>query len=148
MRKSIIVTFLLALCLSIAGRVQAADEKTEVMMKMLSLRNALLVKDSALRRLSNLLTAEASFGHTNGLVQTRAQLIRSVVSGEQDYKAIDATEVTVRIYNGTGIVNMKLHVHMNYAGKPLELYMKGLYVWIKTGNDWQLVARQTVKTDA
>jgi len=146
MRKSIIVTFLLALCLSVAGRVQAADEKTEVTMKMLSLRNALIAKDSA--ALSDLLTADATFGHTNGLIQTRAQLIRSVVSGEQDYKAIDPSDMNIRMYGTTGVVNIKLHIRMNYAGKPLELYMKGLYVWIKAGNDWQLTARQTVKADA
>ena len=118
-------------------------QQVEVMMKMAMLRNALLTKDSA--SLDKLLAADVSYGHSNGLVQTKAQLIHSVMSGEQDYKSIEPSDMTVRLYENTGIVNMKAAVTMIYGGNPLDLKMAITLAWIKKDGDWKLVARQSVK---
>jgi hypothetical protein len=120
-----------------------SPQQMDVMMKMASLKSALLNKDSV--ALSALLSADVTYGHTNGLVQTKAQLIRSVVSREQDYKAIDPLDMKIRVYDNTGIVNMKSKVKMIYNGAPLDLSMHIVLVWIKKDNDWKLVARQSVK---
>ena len=114
----------------------------EVMMKMLALKNALIAKDSA--TLNGLLANDVTYGHTSGLIQTKAQLIRSVVSKEQDYKSIDPSEMNIRIFNNTAVVTMKSVVKMMYQGKPLDMNMYVTLVWIKK-NNWQLVARQSVK---
>jgi hypothetical protein len=120
-----------------------SPQQMDVMMKMASLKSALLNKDSV--ALSALLSADVTYGHTNGLVQTKAQLIRSVVSREQDYKAIDPSDMKIRVYDNTGIVNMNSKVKMIYNGAPLDLSMHIVLVWIKKDNDWKLVARQSVK---
>ena len=46
--------------------------QTEVMMRMLVLRNALINKDST--ELDDVMASDVSYGHTNGLIQTKAQL--------------------------------------------------------------------------
>lgn len=120
----------------------SSPKQMEVMMKMLALRNALITKDSA--ALDDLLASDVNYGHTNGLIQTKAQLIRSVVSKEQDYKNIVPSDMNIRIYDNTGVVTMKSAVTMNYQGKPLDMSMYVTLVWIKK-NKWQLVARQGVK---
>jgi hypothetical protein len=56
-------------------------------MKMQSLRNALLAKDSV--TLSSLLADDVTYIHSSGFVQTKSQLIRDVMSGFQDYKSIE-----------------------------------------------------------
>jgi len=119
-----------------------SPKQTEVMMRMLVLRNALINKDSV--ALDDVLTSDVSYGHTSGLIQTKAQLIRSVVSKEQDYKNIIPSDMNIRIYDNTAVVTMKSTVIMNYQGKPLNMDMYITLVWIKK-NKWQLVARQSVK---
>jgi hypothetical protein len=119
-----------------------SPQQMEVMMKMLALKNALIEKDSA--ALNDLLASDVTYGHTNGLIQTKAQLIRSVMSKEQDYKAITPSDMNIRIYDNTGVVTMRSAVNMNYQGQPLDMKMYITLVWIKK-NKWQLVARQSVK---
>jgi hypothetical protein len=119
-----------------------SPKQSEVMMRMLALRNALIAKDSA--TLNDLLASDVTYGHTNGLIQTKAQLIRSVVSKEQDYKNILPSDMNIRVYDNTAVVTMKSGVTMNYQGSPLELQMYIMLVWIKK-DKWQLIARQSVK---
>jgi hypothetical protein len=142
MKRAIIFAFLF---FSLKGTAQtiSAPEDMQVMMKMLSLKNSLIAKDSV--TLSNLLADDVTYGHTNGIIQTKAQLIRDVMSGVQDYKSIEPSNMNTRIYENTGVVTMNSKVIMNYQDKPLELNMFVTLVWIKSNNDWKLVARQSVK---
>jgi len=120
-----------------------SSQQTEVMMKMASLRNALLNKDSA--GLSNLLADDVSYGHSNGMIQTKTELIRDVVSGVQDYRSIDPSDMNVRIFGNSGIVNLKAKVKLLSAGTPMDLNLAMVLVWIKKEKDWKLEARQAVK---
>ena len=121
---------------------QYSPQQTEVMMRMLVLRNALINKDSA--ALDDVLASDVSYGHTSGLIQTKAQLIHSVMSKDQDYQNIVPSDMNIRMYDNTGVVTMKSTVIMNYQGKPLNMDMYVTLVWIKK-NKWQIVARQSVK---
>ena len=121
---------------------QNSPQQSEIMMRMLTLRSGLINKDSV--ALDDVLASDVSYGHTSGLIQTKAQLIHSVVSKEQDYQNIIPSDMNIRIYNNTGVVTMKSTVLMNYQGNPLNMDMYITLVWIKK-NKWQLVARQSVK---
>src|SRR4030095_11744839 len=98
MRKISSITLLMFMVLSHVSA-QSDVQKNEVMMKMLSLKNALIAKDSV--SLSGLLADDVTYGHSTGMVQTKAQLIRSVMSGEQDYKSMEPSDMNVRIYDNT-----------------------------------------------
>lgn len=119
-----------------------SSEQIEVMKKMAELRTAILGKDSV--ALSKLLANDVTYSHTNGLVQTKAEFIHSVMSGEQDYKKITPSDMKVRVYENTGIVTMKSDVSLLFQGKPLDISMTILLVWRKD-KDWKLVARQSTK---
>ncbi len=120
-------------------------EKGAVMMKMLELKTALLKRDSI--SLTKLLSDDVSYGHSNGLLQTRAQLIRDVMSGTQEYKSIEPYDMNIRIYENSAIVTVKSKIIMTMQGKVLNLSMNVLLVWIFKNNDWQLVGRQSVKNN-
>src|SRR5438045_6531172 len=81
---------------SFAQQNSISNQQMEVMMKTASLKNALLNKDSV--ALSNLISDEVSYGHTNGIIQTKKELIRAVMSGEQTYKSIVPSDIKARIY--------------------------------------------------
>ncbi len=140
--KKLIIIFLLAVSIGAKAQNEGAV-KMVIMGKMMSLRNALIQKDSV--ALSKLLADDVTYGHTNGMIQTKAELIRSVVSGEQDYKEINPSAMNVRVFDNTGIVNMTSKVVLKYQDKPMEIDMKVTLVWIKDKEDWKLEARQAVK---
>jgi len=141
--KRFFIAILVLVTLKATAQPGFSAEQSQVMMKMLSLKNSLIAKDSV--ALSIILADEVTYGHTNGIIQTKAQLIRSVVSGEQDYKSIDPSDMKIRVYENTGVVTMNSKVSMIYQSKPLELNMFVTLVWIKNNDDWKLVARQSVK---
>jgi Domain of unknown function (DUF4440) len=127
-----------------SGAILAQDEdKMGVQMAMLKLRQGILKKDSV--ALSEVLANEVYYGHTNGMVQTKAQFIRSVMSGEQDYKLITPTDMSIVLYGNSATTTMKSKVSMIYKGAPLEMDMSMLMVWVKKDDIWQLVGRQSVK---
>jgi len=138
--------FFIILLIGLSPLLSVAQEyspkQSEVMMKMLELRNALINKDSV--SLDDVLANDVTYGHSNGLIQTKAQLIRSVVSKEQDYKNITPSDLNIRVYDNTAVVTMKSTVIMNYQGSPLNMNMYITLTWIKKSK-WQLVARQSVK---
>jgi ketosteroid isomerase-like protein len=137
--------YILTVCLLPAfsnAQSNPSPQQVSVMMKMASLRSALLGKDSA--SLSQLLSDDCTYGHSNGMIQTKAQLIRDVMSGVQNYKSIDPTDMVVRIYDNSAVVTLKSRVNMIFQGSPLDMTMNVTMMWVKK-KDWQIVARQSVK---
>jgi len=144
----IILAFFLSTLLTFSSKAQQNNsaQQSEVMMKMANLRNAILSKDSV--ALYNLLADDITYGHSSGLIQTKAELIRSIVSGEQDYKSIEPSNMKVRIYDNAGVVNANVRASVIYQGKPLDLIMAVTFMWVKINGEWKLVARQSVKLPA
>lgn len=140
MKIKLITLFLFIANISFA---QNESGKMEIMMKMLTLKTALVAKDSV--ALSKVLADDVTYGHTNGMIQTKAELIRSVVSKEQDYKSIDPSDMKIRLFDNTAIVNMNAKIVLTYKNEPMELKMKITLVWVKKNNEWLLEARQAVK---
>ncbi len=120
-----------------------SSKKMQVMTSMLNLRNALLNKDSI--ALEKLLSNEVQYGHSNGMIETKTMLIHSIMSRMQNYKLIDPSDMDIKIYDNTAVVNTKLKVDMLFNSKSLSLNMSALLIWIKKENNWQLVARQSVQ---
>ena len=142
MKLKSIILFLFIAHISFA---QSEAGKMEVMMKMLTLKNALVAKDSV--ALSKVLADDVTYGHTNAMIQTKAELIRDVVSLVQDYKSIEPSDLKVRIYENSAVVTMNAKISMFYQQQPLDLNMRATFIWIKKNKDWQLVARQAVKVN-
>ncbi|HEY5966461.1 MAG TPA: nuclear transport factor 2 family protein [Chitinophagaceae bacterium] len=111
---------------------------------MQQLDKALLQKDETV--LKSVLHKDISFGHSNGWIQTRADILNDFTSGKLTYNkfennssaivAISKKYATVKTNtNAEGIVNrtaFKLTLHI-------------MQFWIKTKKGWQLIARQSAK---
>ena len=143
MRKNIFILLLIASLAFTAKAQDTNDPKMQVMMKMQGLRDALLSKDSA--NLSALLADDVSYGHSSGIIQTKAQLIRDVMSGLQDYKSIEPSDMNIRVYGNAAVVVLKLKTNLIANGNPMDLNLGVTFTWIKLNNEWKLVARQAVK---
>jgi hypothetical protein len=79
------------------------------------------------------------------MIQTKAQLIRDVMSGMQDYKTIEPSAINARVYGNTAIVNMKAKLTVVSGANTMDMNLAIVLVWIKQDKDWKVEARQAVK---
>jgi len=104
---------------------------------------ALVQKDTTV--LNQLLDPKLVYGHSNGWEQTKAEVIRDMVSGKLAYTRIDTKERKWTI--GEDYVLMRCDAEVNYQlnGTPGELKLHIMQVWKLDNHHWQLIARQGAK---
>lgn len=86
-----------------------------------------------------------SYGHSNGWVQTKTEIINDFKSGFISYQSFREDSITVAI-NGT-MANVRFVADITATMKEATntYHLKVLEVWVKKGNRWVLFARQAVK---
>lgn len=87
-----------------------------------------------------------SYGHSNGWVETKAELMKNLETGYTSYKNIKEDSLHV-VINGN-VANVRFvgdyEVSLN-GGNTVVYHLKVLEVWVKKGKRWLLFARQAVK---
>ena len=87
-----------------------------------------------------------SYGHSNGWVETKTEMIKNLETGYTSYKSIKEDSLQV-VINGN-VANARFvgdyEVSLN-GGNTVVYHLKVLEVWVKKGKRWLLFARQAVK---
>jgi len=117
----------------------AGSPDKEVLATVDAWKQAMLKGDAA--ALDKLYHPDLAYTHSSALVENKAEAIAHAIRPADMTKAIDIHQLTVHIYGNTAIVKGKMD--MTSTGAPTKLDV--LMVWLKTGQGWQLVARQAVK---
>jgi len=86
-----------------------------------------------------------SYGHSNGWVENKTEIIKDLETGYISYQAIKEDSITVLI-NGT-MANVRFVADITATMKEAtnSFHLKVLEVWAKKGKRWVLFARQAVK---
>ena len=110
-----------------------------------NLDKALINKDEKI--LNRLLNEEVSYGHSNGWVQNKTDIINDLKSGKLTYTKIENESVTIATINKQWAT---VRTNTNAEGKApngnaFQLKLHVLEVWLKTKNGWELIARQGTK---
>lgn len=134
-----------ALMIPVLGTAQQQNTMVKQIEKAVeSLTQAMIHADGdALHRL----TAEKlSYGHSSGKVESKAQFIESLLSGESDFEDIKLADQTVEVAGNTAIVRHVLSAQTNDRGKGSgTVKLNILLVWVKEKGQWLLLARQAVR---
>lgn len=107
------------------------------------LDRALVSKDTI--SLKKLLHKDASYGHSNGWVENKQDVINHLLSGKLLYKKIESTDLEWKMTKDVASVRSKTELKYVLDGKDGELNLHVLQVWVKTNKGWQLIARQSTK---
>jgi hypothetical protein len=111
---------------------------------MTKLDKALLEKDAT--TLKTVLHKELSFGHSNGWVQTRDDIMNDFSSGKLTYdKFENNSPAIVKISKKYATVKTNTNAEGSVNGTAFKLTLHIMQFWIKTKNGWQLIARQSAK---
>lgn len=126
--------------LVVAGQVDSVSLK-EAMKK---LDQALLQKDEA--TLKTLLHKDISFGHSNGWVQTRDDIMNDFTSGKLTYNKFENnSSAIIKISKKYATVKTNTNAEGTVNGTAFKLTLHVMQFWVKTKKGWQLIARQSAK---
>lgn len=90
-----------------------------------------------------------SYGHSNGWVQTKTDLIRDFEKGYISYQRFEEDSIVVTMNGNMANVRFLANIAATLRGNAVNNYhLKVLEVWAKKGKRWVLFARQAVKSPA
>lgn len=138
-RIATIIIFLVA-CLS--TRAQSSDEKA-VANAVEALRKALIDPDKKI--LTDITSADLSYGHSSWVIENQAAFIERLVSGDSDFKTIDLSEQTIKVVGNIAMVRHKLIASAADQGNPTTPKLGILLIFQKENGYWKMLARQATK---
>lgn len=111
---------------------------------MQELDKALLQKDKAGLKL--VLHDDLSFGHSNGWIQSKSDILNDFASGKVTYNKIENNSLAiVKINKKYATVKTNTNAEGVVNGTAFKLTLHIMQFWIKTKKGWQLIARQSAK---
>jgi len=86
-----------------------------------------------------------SYGHSNGWVETKKDLINDLETGLISYQGFKEDSITVNINGNVANVRFKAEINATMNGTSSSLKLRVLEVWVKKSKRWVLFARQAVR---
>lgn len=109
-----------------------------------ALSQACLAPDaSTLRALA---LPDLSYGHTDGRVQTRDELVAALVEGRSVFRAIELESQTVQFAGDTALVRHHALYRTFNGGVAGLSDVQVVQVWRRENDAWRLQLRQALKT--
>ena len=111
---------------------------------MQQLDKALLQKDETV--LKSVLHQDLSYGHSNGWVQSKSDVLNDFISGKLTYSKIENnSSAIIVITKEYATVKTDTNAEGAVNGTAFNLKLHIMQFWIKTKKGWQLIARQSTK---
>lgn len=86
-----------------------------------------------------------SYGHSNGWVQTKTDMIKDFETGLISYQSYKEDSIQVTIDGNLANARFVADVGATLRGNSTYFHLKVLEVWVKKGKRWLLFARQAVR---
>ncbi len=132
---------LLTIILFFVSIVSFAQQNVEGSVR--DLDQALVERDTAF--LKEVLHKDLSYGHSNGWIETRSELIEHLFSGKLNYRKIESKVLSINEAGKVTIVRTESNIKYVLDGKEGELKLHVMQVWVLNKNGWQLLSRQSTK---
>ncbi|RYE11722.1 MAG: nuclear transport factor 2 family protein [Sphingobacteriaceae bacterium] len=142
MKKIAGLFFLLLMIISMTTEAQNKDEQ-QVTAAVEMLNKAMI--SGSRSALENIASDGLSYGHSSGKIQNKAEFVEAIASGQSDFVTISLTDQTISIKDQTAIVRHKLSAETNDGGKPGNVNLGIMLVWVKEKGMWKLLGRQAYK---
>ena len=133
------------LLLSGSAGAETGDEAA-VTQSVETLRKALLEADKG--KLEQVASAQISYGHSDGRVETKEQFINGVMTRKQVVKSLAFPELKVAVVGNAAIARHIYLAESELEGKATTTKIGALQVWQKQDGGWKLLARQGFRLPA
>ncbi|HVE55665.1 MAG TPA: nuclear transport factor 2 family protein [Pyrinomonadaceae bacterium] len=92
--------------------------------------------------LDKIYAPDYSLVNTDGSMQTRAERLASIKSGDTKYESFSYSDVTVTPYGDTAVVRAIATIKGMNKGKPIDGKLRVTTVWVKGKDGWKQVSGQ------
>ena len=127
------------------GSVLFAADKEDVRAADLRRISALINGDRA--TLDAVLDDSLTYGHADGRVQTKAELLAALSSGAVTYHSYDGPPPTVRVEGGIALLSGVAELQASARGTRVQLSLRYLAVYARKESAWRLIAYQSARID-
>ena len=138
MKKLIVIVLLVSALISAA---QPDEEKLTVTLKefhqSLVNKNTVSINQQTYKALS--------YGHSNGWIETKAELIDHLESGYIKYSSYREDSLQLMVNGNMANARFVADINVTLNGNNGNYHLKVLEVWVKKGKRWMLFARQAVR---
>lgn len=125
-----------------AGPTRAAGSKSETDHEVLEINSE--CNDAELRgdvaAMDKCETEDFTHTHANGQVEQKAGYLKGVGSGAHTFLALDLSDVHVRSYGDTAIVDEHMHLRANNGGRIADVQNLVMTVWTRHNGKWREAA--------
>jgi len=126
---------------SVFADAQTEEEKLTTALK--EFHQALVNKNTA--SINQQTDKALSYGHSNGWVETKADMIKDLETGYIVYHSFKEDSLKITINDSIANARFVADVRATMNGNDTNVHLKVLEVWIKKGKRWILFARQGVR---
>ena len=116
------------------------------------------VRAADLRRVSGLIHADRaaldavladdlSYGHSDGRVQTKPELLAALSGGAVTYQSYDGPPPVVRIQGSMALLSGIAELEATARGTKVKLWLRYLAVYEKRDGGWKLTAYQSTRLE-
>lgn len=133
---SILLLFVYSICF-------AGGHDAELKKAVSELNKALLQRDSA--ALNKLLHNKVQYGHSNGWIETKREVIDDLYNGKLVYNKIESNSVEIVEEEHAACIRSVADIDVLLNGKQVQLKLHVLQVWVKKKAGWVLLSRQSTK---
>src|SRR3954462_1400005 len=148
MRHALILSsLLLAVAVPAAGAAPKPPKTTAAdAVKAAELKRFEAAEKDDLDLLGKTLADDLTYTHSTGVLQTKAQFLDDLKSGKLKFKKIEPSDLQVRVYGTTAIINGTAKLAVVSDGQPKDVSIRFTDVWVNRAGRWQMVAWQSTKT--
>ncbi len=129
------------LCWQMAGLAQTDEVKLTSTLK--EFHQALVNKNKV--SINQQTDKALSYGHSNGWVETKKELIEHLESGYMEYNSFREDSIKVEVNGNLAHARFIAEINATMSGKEFTFQLRVLEVWVKKGKRWVLFARQAVR---
>lgn len=135
MDRRLFLTGLVAQGVSVRSQVNAEDAVRKAEADRFA---AMRTRDLA--ALDRLLASDLTYTHGDGRVVDKAVFIADLKTGDFQYRAIEASDVKVRILGDVAIVTGSAAMSVVNKGAPADIRIRYTNVHVRRSDAWQMIA--------
>ncbi|HLF35778.1 MAG TPA: nuclear transport factor 2 family protein [Cyclobacteriaceae bacterium] len=127
-----------------ASTLHAQGQSEKIKSSMQAFHQALVKKDA--QSIDNFTHASLSYGHSNGWIESKAELIDHNKSGYLVYQSFREDSIQVSVSGKVSYIRFVADIRssMNNAA-PKDIRLKVVEVWVMDKKDWKILVRQAVR---
>lgn len=137
------LAMLAGIAASVGSTPALADSTGDVLAAIEEYRKAMVDGNGA--RLLEMSADDMSFGHANGVVQTKVEFVKTVVDKVEVFHGIKLYDHSIRVSGDLAIARHTFDADVFFQGKDQNFLLSVVQTWKKEDGRWRLFVRQSFK---